>query len=665
MADGSFYSQRDFGFPVLPESLLRPGEIVVDLFAGGGGASVALERALARPVDLAVNHNPWAVSMHAANHPLTTHLCQDVWEADPRMECAGRPVGWMHFSPDCTHHSQARGGQPRDRAIRSLSWVGKRWAGTVRPRILSFENVKEVTKWGPLIAKRDRRTGRCIRLEKVRSYTKRGKVRYVTIERVAERGERVPLREQYLIPDKRYEGRTWKRFVAGFHAMGYTFETRLLKACDYGAGTSRERLFGVGRCDGEPIRWPAPTHGPGRKHPYVTAADCIDWTIECPSIFDRKKMLADATHRRIARGMQRYVLNAAEPFIVPNNTNNVPKPVSESVPTITTCSGRNLLVVPTLVQASHGEGSGTTKRRGTGALDPQSPLGVICAGGGTFALATGTLVKFRGNSAGQPLTEPVPVITSGAGAARPAGAAHALGISVATMVQVGYGERTGQSPRALDLQKPLGVVVAGGGKHAVVEGRLSSAFIAQAYGSGENGNPAPPRSADAPLSTITKTGSQQQLVAANLVTLRRNCVGIGVDACVPTICAGAEHHALVQYTLSESDYSAALRVGRFLAEHLELGDLRDDALIALVTVHVKGVPHVIVDIGLRMLRREELFAAQGFPSSYVIDRTADGRAISISRSVAAVGNSVSPPPLFAIAAANLDKVPDFEFAVAA
>lgn len=154
-------------------------------------------------------------------------------------------------------------------------------------------------------------------------------------------------------------------------------------------------------------------------------------------------------------------------------------------------------------------------------------------------------------------------------------------------------------------------------------------------------------------------------MAANLVTLRRNCVGIGVDACVPTICAGAEHHALVQYTLSESDYSAALRVGRFLAEHLELGDLRDDALIALVTVHVKGVPHVIVDIGLRMLRREELFAAQGFPSSYVIDRTADGRAISISRSVAAVGNSVSPPPLFAIAAANLDKVPDFEFAVAA
>ena len=374
MADGSFYSQRDFGFPVLPESLLRPGEIVVDLFAGGGGASVALERALARPVDLAVNHNPWAVSMHAANHPLTTHLCQDVWEADPRVECAGRPVGWMHFSPDCTHHSQARSGQPRDRAIRSLSWVGKRWAGTVRPRILSFENVKEVTKWGPLIAKRDRRTGRCIRLEKVRSYTKRGKVRYVTIERVAERGERVPLREQYLIPDKRYEGRTWKRFVAGFHAMGYTFETRLLKACDYGAGTSRERLFGVGRCDGEPIRWPAPTHGPGRKHPYVTAADCIDWTIECPSIFDRKKPLADATHRRIARGMQRYVLNAAEPFIVPNNTNNVPKPVSESVPTITTCSGRNLLVVPTLVQASHGEGSGTTKRRGTGALDPQSPV---------------------------------------------------------------------------------------------------------------------------------------------------------------------------------------------------------------------------------------------------------------------------------------------------
>jgi DNA (cytosine-5)-methyltransferase 1 len=608
----------------------------------------------------------------------------------------------MHFSPDCTHHSQARGGQPRDRAIRSLSWVGKRWAGTVRPRIISFENVKEVTKWGPLIAKRDKRTGRCIRLLKVRSYTKSGKVRYVVTQKIAVPGERVPLQEQYLIPDKRYEGRTWKRFVADFIAMGYSFETRLLKACDYGAGTSRERLFGVGRCDGEPIRWPAPTHGPGRAHPYVTAADCIDWSIPCPSIFDRTRPLAVATHRRIARGMQRYVLNSAEPFIAPNNTNNMPKPVSKPVPTITTRTGRNLLVSPslvqcanasssgitaanqplntvtawpkggshalttaTLVQASHGEGSGATKRRGTGALDPKAPVGVICASSATFAVATATLVKFRGNSAGQSVTAPVPAITSGAGAARPAGAAHALGISVATMVQVGYGERPGQAPRALDLQKPLGVVVAGGGKHAVVEGKLATAFMAQAYGSGENGNPAPPRPADGPVSTITKSGSQQQQVMANMVTLRGSNVGAPITVPVRTLSAQGEHHALVEYTLSESDYWGALRVGRFLAEHLELGELPDYELIALVTVHVKGVPHIIVDIGLRMLRREELFAAQGFPKSYVIDRTADGRAISISRSVAAVGNSVSPPPLFAIAAANLDKVPDLKFAEAA
>lgn len=646
MADGS---QRGFPFPRLHASRLRPGEIVVDLFAGGGGASTGLEQALGRPVDIAVNHNPWAVSMHAANHPLTTHLCQDVWEADPRIECGGKPVGWLHASPDCTHFSQAKGGQPRSRATRSLSWVVLRWAGTVRPRIISLENVKEILKWGPLVAKRDRATGRAVKLD----------------GSVAEPGERVAIDQQFLIPDKRHAGRTWRHFVGALHRLGYAVEWRRLKACDYGAGTSRERLFLVARCDGQRIQWPAPTHGPGAAAPHVPAADCIDWRIPSPSIFDRKRPLADATLRRIARGLKRYVLDASDPFIVgdqhahaatqlhplqqwhllaPNYAANIPTesplhthyttpnglsgegPIHEAgaaagtigahsprtvapvitehanssnarswradEPLRTQCAGVKgghfALAAATLVQTGYGERDGQEPR----SLDIGQPLGTVVAGGVKHALATASLVKFRGTSDGAAITDPLPTITSGAGAARPAGAPHALGVV--------------------------------------------TAFLEQAYGGGPNGNPAPARAATDPLSTITTSAAQQRVVTGELAAL------------------SPEHEA------------GALRVAAFLINYYGNGqalDLRDpvDTIttrdrLALVTVHVRGVPHVIVDIGLRMLKPHELYAAQGFPPDYIIDRTADGRAISVSRSVAMVGNSVSPPPLRAIAEANLDAV---------
>lgn len=579
MADGS---QHGFNFPRLPASRLRAGEIVVDLFAGGGGASTALEQALGRPVDVAVNHNPWAVAMHAANHPLTAHLCQDVWEADPRIECSGQPVGWLHASPDCTHFSQAKGGQPRSRATRSLSWVVLRWAGTVRPRIISLENVREILKWGPLVAKRCKATGRVVKLD----------------GSVAAPRERVPIDAQFLIPDKHRAGRTWRHFVRALHRLGYAVEWRLLKACDYGAGTSRERLFLVARRDGEPIQWPAPTHGPGAHVPHVSAAACIDWSIPCPSIFERKKPLADATLRRIARGVKRYVIDTAEPFIVGTAAPVVTEHANSSnarswradEPLRTQCAGVKgghfALAAATLVQTGYGERDGQAPR----SLDIDQPLGTVVAGGVKHALATASLVKFRGDSAGGAITEPLPTITSGAGAARPAGAAHALGVM--------------------------------------------TAFLEQAYGGGPNGNPAPARPADAPLSTITTSAAQQRVVTGELAQL------------------APEHEA------------GALRVAAFLVNYYGNGQALDprDPLdtittrdrLALVTVHVRGVPHVIVDIGLRMLKPRELYAAQGFPPRYIIDRTADGRAISVSRSVAMVGNSVSPPPLRAIAEANLD-----------
>ncbi|WP_329847299.1 DNA cytosine methyltransferase [Stenotrophomonas hibiscicola] len=634
MADGS----GGFRFPLHDlKSRLRSDEIVVDLFAGGGGASHAMETALARAVDIAINHNPWAVGLHSANHPFTRHLCQDVWEADPRVECGGRPVGALHASPDCTHFSQAKGGQPRSRATRSLSWVVPRWAGTVRPRIITLENVKQILKWGPLIAKRDKATGRVIKLDGT----------------VAAAGERIPLDQQFLIPDKKREGSTWRRFVAVLRALGYQVEWRVLRACDYGAGTTRERLYMVARCDGEAIAWPEPTHGPDRAQPHVSAASSIDWSIPCPSIFGRKKPLADATQARIARGIKRFVLDAAEPFIVHATHGGERRPhgIGEPMPTITAANrgemmivsptivqcanasangvatgsdplgtitawprgGSHAVVAPVLVQSGYGERIGQAPR----SLDIDKPLGTVVAGGTKHALAAASLVKFRGSSDGADAGQPMPTITSGAGAARPAGAAHAMGVI--------------------------------------------AAFLEQANGGFYQGAGS---AADEPLPTICANGSHQRLTTAHLVTLRRNLDGQTTADPLSTICAGATHHGVIECVLSPEQEAGALRVAAFLmryygtgGQHGELNEplatITTKDRLALVTVHLSGVPYVIVDIGLRMLKPHELFRAQGFPASYIIDRTQDGRQVSNSRAVAMVGNSVSPPPLVAILEANV------------
>lgn len=564
MADG----QQVFGFPRLPASRLRPGEIVVDLFAGGGGASTALEHALQRPVDIAINHDRFAVGMHAANHPLTRHLREDIWQADPRALCAGRPVGWLHASPDCTHFSQAKGGQPRRRATRSLSWVIPKWAGRVRPRIISLENVKQIAKWGPLVAKRDRATGRVMRLDGT----------------VAAAGERTPLERQFLVPDKRREGKTWRAFQRHMRNLGYRFEHRLLKACDYGAGTSRERLFWIGRRDGEPIVWPEPTHGAALQ-PYVTAADCIDWTIRCPSIFARKKPLADATCRRIARGLKRYVIDAAEPFIVPAPCTENPKPGSTTRTRHVVCDSES--------------------------VPGRQPDGrQIDVHGATF-------------------------ITEHANATRAA------------------------SWRA---DEPLRTQCAQvkGGHFALV-----SAFLEQANGGGPHGNSAPARAATEPLSAITGSGSQQRVVTAHLLRQFGTSTGCAVDVPAPTIVAnGGGKTYVVACTLSSEAEAGALRVATFLVNYYGNGDARDlreplDTIttrdrLALVTVTIRGTPYVIVDIGLRMLKPRELYRAQGFPLDYIIDRTADGAPLIITQQVRMVGNSVSPPPLRALAEANLD-----------
>lgn len=342
-------------------------EIIVDSFAGGGGASTGIEWATGRSPDIAINHNVEALAMHRINHPECRHFCEDVWQVDPDSACAGRPVGLAWFSPDCTHFSKAKGGKPRSKKIRGLAWVVIRWAKAVRPRVICLENVEEFADWGPLLPD--------------------GK------------------------PDPIRRGLTFRRWHRKLQALGYEVDMRELRACDYGAPTTRKRLFIVARCDGRPIVWPEPTHGHGRKA-YRTAAECIDWTIPCPSIFDRAKPLADATLRRIARGVMRYVVNNPKPFIVHldhQSSKSSGQPIDEPVTTITS-KARHLLVAPAIINTRNGERVGQAPR----VRDIQAPYPTVTAIGSQGGLVAAFLAKHYGGheTDGQAMTAPMSTITA-------------------------------------------------------------------------------------------------------------------------------------------------------------------------------------------------------------------------------------------------------------
>ena len=451
-------------------------EITVDLFAGGGGASTGIEQAIGRPVDVAINHDPEAISLHAANHPQTLHYTADVFEVDPHEATEGCPVGLLWASPSCTHFSRARGGVPVSKQLRSLGWVVVRWAAAVKPRVIVCENVAEWRDWGPVIASKG-------------------------------------------VPCPKRKGKTFRQWVGHLQRLGYRVEHRELRACDYGTPTIRKRLFLVARRDGHPIVWPKPTHnerGTDGLKPWRTAAECIDWTLPCPSIFDRKRPLADATLRRIAKGVMRYVVEAAEPFIVPLH---------------------NGLIVPALVQT-------------------------------------------------------------------------------------GYGEREGQQPRVPGIEKPLGTLVAGGGKHALV-----AAFLAKHY-----------------------TG----------------VVGADLREPMPTV-TSVDHNALVTATLSEQAAGNGTKVAALLVKYY--GNEREGVSLTeplhtiptkdrfgLVTVTIHGQQYVITDIGMRMLAPHEMYRAQGFPEDYRIDMGADGKALTKTAQVRMCGNSVCPPLARAIVAANYNEM---------
>lgn len=682
-------------------------EIIVDFFCGGGGAGTGLEMGLGRPVAVAKNHSAAAISMHTANHPTARHFTTDVFDGDPDAECAGRPVGWFHMSPDCTHHSQAAGGQPRKREIRNLSWIGLKWAGKKRPRVISLENVKQILQWGPLIAKRCKVTGRVMKVD----------------GSVAAQGERVPVHQQFLVPDPKRKGQTWRRFVQLLQGMGYQVEWQVGRACDYGAPTSRERLFMIARCDGQPIVWPAPTHAKapakGQKK-WRSASECIDWSIPCPSIFARKKPLAAATLRRVAKGMRKFVLDAADPFIVPiaNWSREAALPVADPLHTVTAWprGGSFAMASPVFAPATHQGGDRVN--------DPRQPLPTVtCANRGEQMLVSPTLVGLGGPAyAGKPADAGAPlgsVLTE-----------NHRAIVAPTLVSVGYGERDGQEPRVPGLDKPLGTVMAGGIKHAVAAAHLvkfrfdsagaaadepmptitsggncqrpagaahamgvCTAFLEQANG-GFNATPA--HSVERPMTTVTNSGSQQRLAVATLAHLRGNCdarapqdplhtisaagqhhgavtaflsrqfgasIGQGVDEPAPTVTAGGGGKtSVVELQLAPEVEAGALGVAAFLMSYYGTDNTsRPDEpsptvttkdRLALVTVTIQGTPYVVVDIGLRMLQPRELYRAQGFPDDYQIDRGADGKAFTKSQQVHMCGNSVSPPHMAAIARAN-------------
>ncbi len=738
-------------------------ELVIDLFAGGGGASTGIEEAIGRPVDIAINHNIEAVAMHLANHPQTKHYVSDVFEVDPVEVVDGRPVGMLWASPDCKHFSKAKGGKPVSKKIRGLAWVVIKWAKLVRPRVIFLENVEEFQTWGPLDANN--------------------------------------------MPCKERKGRTFQRWKKSLENLGYKVHYQEDRACDLGTPTIRKRLFLVARCDGLPIVVPEYTHAPPgsplvkqrKALPYHTAAECIQWDEPAPSIFERTRELADATKRRIAKGIMRYVVEAAEPFIVPltHQGGDRTEAINETVKTVTSANrGEKALIVPTLVQTGYGERPGQAPR--VPGLD--KPLGTVVDGGkhalvtafltehanastqrvmaanepmrtqmgevkgGHFSVVSATLMTNTTGHDASPVEEPVPTLTTGNqqtlvtatlegcipsfedwyantkdlggsreeydrlyGPATPESIeAEARNVQAANMISaalVGVGARAGQSrARGMDepvatvtakydtalltahLTKfytgsvgsdmadpvptvtansfvkrpggatPLGMVTATlvgaggpayGGKPKPVDtpmGTLTAEnhtaiatahLVHMGHGEGKDGTKRFShgiRDVEQPLNTIAASGVPAGIVTSHLAKLRGTNVGQSVEEPLHTISAQGTHHAevrafLIKYYGTDQDPR--------LDEPMHTVPTKD----RFGLVMVKGQPYAIVDIGLRMLKPRELYRAQGFKDSYIIDwgihpHTGQKIKLTSTASIRMCGNSVCPPMARAYVAAN-------------
>lgn len=577
---------------------MKMPELIVDSFAGGGGASLGIEMALGRSPDIAINHNAEALAMHAANHPQTRHLPHNVWKVDPIAATGGRPVGLLWASPDCKHHSKAKGGKPVKREIRDLAWVVVRWARQVRPRVIMLENVEEFRDWGPLDI-----DGR---------------------------------------PCKERKGKTFDAWVGELRRLGYKVEWRELRACDYGAPTIRKRLFLIARRDGRKIIWPAPTHArpgsptvlSGELLPWRTAAEIIDWSIPCHSIFLTReegrrvgvnRPLAPNTMARIAKGVKRYVIDAAEPFIIPVTHAGDARVhgTDEPLRTATTAQrGEHAIVTPFLVPR-YGEREGQEPR--TRSVEEPSPTIVPTANGGSLAAVY--MAQHNEGNVGRAIDDPLSTIVH-----------RGTQQSVIAAFVTKFSENSiGHRP-----DEPLHTAMAGAPRHGLV-----AAFLAQ-HNTDMVGH-----DAKRPVSTIVGKGCTQAVVSAGLLSLKgsdRRARAVLEPAA--TVCAGGMHAAevrafLIKYYGSEQDPR--------LEEPMHTATSK--ARFGLVTV--AGEMFEIINIGMRMLSPRELFRAQGFPESYQIAKgqTPEGPIVlNKTAQIRMCGNSVCPPMARALVAANF--IPD-------
>ena len=648
-------------------------EIFVDLFAGGGGASMGIEQALCLPIFAAVNHDPDAIAQHAANHKWTKHYQTSVWDVEPEPIWEGRPVGLLWASPDCKHFSKARGGKPVNKNIRSLSWVVLKWALDVRPRGLMMENVEEIQTWGPLI------------------YVKRGN-------------------QKVWIPDPEHAGETFMAFIGMLttgvpedhpaleeacyylhvrkddpkrqqliNGLGYKVEYRELVAADLGAPTTRKRFMLCGRCDGKPIVWPARTHAPrnseevksGKLKPWRSAAEIIDWSLPSYSIFDTKEQikekygvnairpLADNTMKRVICGVDKHTLKSAAPFIVQQKFNNPAQDINNPLSTITSVGAHELVnpvIAPFGVECNHGGGGHIN--------DLRNPLNTI-TGKHTGGMAQSVMVPWTvtntSNSIGSPASEPVPTIVSKQEAC----------LLSANLIQY-HTEKDGEIARTADLQKPIPTIDAAN-RHGLV-----TAQLVEYYGNGQSVGVSEPlhtvtshdRDALAhiqkfyggvvgsectdPLPTVTAI-DHNALCAAHVVKFKGQELGTSPAEPLPTItaqsCAGgyAECRSLLVKVDSCQGLGHWPKIRALLNQHCGY-QLQEDEIIFLI---IRGVAYFIADILLRMLTPRELYNAMGFPPDYIIDVDHLGKPYPKSKQVARCGNAVCPPLAEAMVRANL------------
>lgn len=538
-------------------------EIIVDNFAGGGGASTGIELATGRPVTIAINHDPAAILMHKTNHPYTEHLQASVWDVNPEEVCAGRPVGLAWFSPDCKHFSKAKGAALVDRNIRGLAWIVLRWAGTVKPRVIILENVEEFQTWGPV---------------------RKGK------------------------PVKKEAGRTFRKWLGQLKALGYAVEFRILVAADYGAPTSRKRFVLIARCDGRPIVWPERTHAPadspdvvsGTCKPWRSAAEIIDWSLPCPSVFATKseiqeqygikavRPLADNTMRRVIRGVDKFTIRSGKPFIVQQKFQNAAQNIEKPLTTVTAVGAHELcrpLLAPALIQY-HTEQTETVRASGLG-----TPINTVDASN-RYGLTCANLVEYYSNGRPLDVAAPMHTITS-----------HDREALAAVHVHKYFSGVDGA-----DVNSPLPTVT------AIDHNSVCAAHIAEFKGQDKG------QSMDRPLRTITAS--------------------IGEFAEV--------HTKIVQYAPG-ADLKYWPKVRALLNKHCGYSLSEDEVLL----LHIRDIWYFISDIGLRMLTPRELYAAMGFPPDYIIDKDYKGNDYPKSQQVARCGNAVCPPMATAVVMANL------------